>query len=353
MIIGDYMVNVGILGATGMVGQRFIELLADHPKFEITALTASARSAGKRYEDAATWYLDSSIPESVKDITVVDTDPKETKDVDIVFSALPADTAAIVEPKFAKSCIVASNASAMRMEPDVPLVIPEVNPEHLDLVEIQQKNRGWDGFIVTNPNCSTIALTITLKPLYDQYNIKRVYVSTMQAVSGAGYNGVPSMAIVDNLVPFIGGEEEKMESETLHLLGEFDGETVTPAPFGLSASCHRVAVVDGHTEAVFIEMEDDLEVDDVKESFNSFKGLPQKLDLYSAPKNPITIREEENRPQPRMDRNTENGMAVTVGRIRKDAAFDNSLRYVLVGHNTIRGAAGASILNAELINEIM
>jgi aspartate-semialdehyde dehydrogenase len=347
------MVNVGILGATGMVGQRFIELLADHPKFEITALTASARSAGKRYEDAATWYLDSSIPESVKDITVVDTDPKETKDVDIVFSALPADTAAIVEPKFAKSYIVASNASAMRMEPDVPLVIPEVNPEHLDLAEIQQKNRGWDGFIVTNPNCSTIALTLTLKPLYDQYNIKRVYVSTMQAVSGAGYNGVPSMAIVDNLVPFIGGEEEKMESETLHLLGEFDGESVVPAPFGLSASCHRVAVVDGHTEAVFIEMEDDLEIEDVKNQMGSFKGLPQKLDLHSAPKNPVVIREEENRPQPRMDRNTDNGMAVTVGRLRKDAAFDNSLRYVLVGHNTIRGAAGASILNAELISEIM
>lgn len=353
MIIGDYMVNVGILGATGMVGQRFIELLADHPKFEITALTASARSAGKRYEDAATWYLDSKIPESVKDITVVDTDPKETKDVDIVFSALPADTAAIVEPKFAKSSIVASNASAMRMEPDVPLVIPEVNPEHLDLVEVQQKNRGWDGFIVTNPNCSTIALTLTLKPLYDQYNLKRVYVSTMQAVSGAGYNGVPSMAIVDNLVPYIGGEEEKMESETLHLLGEFDGETVIPAPFGLSASCHRVAVVDGHTEAVFIEMEDDMEIGDIKKCMGNFKGLPQKLDLYSAPENPVIIREEENRPQPRMDRNADNGMAVTVGRLRKDAAFDNSLRYVLVGHNTIRGAAGASILNAELISEIM
>jgi aspartate-semialdehyde dehydrogenase len=347
------MVNVGILGATGMVGQRFIELLADHPKFELTVLTASARSAGKKYEDAATWYLDTKIPESVKDITVVDTDPKETKDIDIVFSALPTDTAAIVEPKFAKSCIVASNASAMRMEPDVPLVIPEVNPEHLDMIETQQKNRGWDGFIVTNPNCSTIALTITLKPLYDQFNIKRVYVSTMQAVSGAGYNGVPSMAIVDNLVPFIGGEEEKMETETLQLLGEYDGETVNPASFGVSASCHRVAVIDGHTEAVFIEMEDSFEIDEIKDSMNSFKGLPQKLDLYSAPKNPIVIREEDNRPQPRMDRNADNGMAVTVGRIRKDAAFDNSLRYVLVGHNTVRGAAGASILNAELISEIM
>jgi aspartate-semialdehyde dehydrogenase len=348
------MVNVGILGATGMVGQRFIQLLADHPEFEITALTASQRSAGKRYEDAVTWHLDTGIPESVKDITVVDTDPAEVKDVEIVFSALPTDTAAVVEPKFAAAGMkVASNASAMRMEPDVPLVIPEVNPDHLELIETQQKNRGWDGFIVTNPNCSTIALTLTLKPLYDQFNIKRVYVSTMQAVSGAGYNGVPSMAIVDNLVPFIGGEEEKMESETLHLLGEYDGESVIPANFGLSASCNRVAVLDGHTEAVFIEMEDDFELDEIRESFTSFRGMPQKLGLHSAPEAPVVIREEENRPQPRMDRNAGNGMAVSVGRIRKDDVFSNSLKYILVGHNTIRGAAGASILNAELINEIM
>jgi aspartate-semialdehyde dehydrogenase len=348
------MVNVGILGATGMVGQRFIELLGDHPQFELTALTASKRSAGKRYEDAATWYLDSKIPEVAEDVVVVDTDPNEVKDVDIVFSALPADIAAVVEPKFAEAgMIVASNASAMRMEQDVPLVIPEVNPEHLELVEIQQKNRGWDGFIVTNPNCSTIALTMTLKPLYDQFSIERVYVSTMQAVSGAGYSGVPSMAIVDNLVPFIGEEEEKMELETLQLLGDFDGESVTPASFGVSTSCHRVAVLDGHTEAVFIEMEDEFEVDDIKNSFAEFRGLPQKLGLYSAPENPVIVREEDNRPQPRMDRNAEKGMAVSVGRIRRDDVFDRSFKYVLVGHNTIRGAAGASILNAELINEIM
>ncbi|AXV37020.1 MAG: aspartate-semialdehyde dehydrogenase [Methanobacteriaceae archaeon] len=347
------MVNVGILGATGMVGQRFIQLLADHPKFEITALTASKRSAGKRYEDAVTWHLDTKIPDVVKDTIVVDTDPAEVKDVDIVFSALPADTAAIVEPKFAESCVVASNASAMRMEPDVPLVIPEVNPEHLDLIEIQQKNRGWDGFIVTNPNCSTIALTITLKPLYDRFDIKRVYVSTMQAVSGAGYNGVPSMAIIDNLVPYIGEEEEKMESETLHLLGDIDEGVVTPASFGVSTSCHRVSVLDGHTEAVFIEFEDDFDVDDVKKSFNNFKGLPQKLELYSAPPQPVVIREEDDRPQPRMDRNEGNGMSVVVGRVRKDPVFEQNLKYILVGHNTVRGAAGASILNAELINEIL
>jgi aspartate-semialdehyde dehydrogenase len=348
------MVNVGILGATGMVGQRFIELLSGHPTFEITALTASQRSAGKKYQDAVTWHLESPIPEAVSKMVVVGTDPNQLKDVEIVFSALPADTAALVEPEFADAGMkVASNASAMRMEPDVPLVIPEVNPEHLDLIEVQQKRRGWDGFIVTNPNCSTIALVMTLKPIYDQYDIKRVYVSTMQAVSGAGYNGVPSMAILDNLVPYIGGEEEKMEIETLQLMGDFDGEEVILPSFGVSTSCHRVPVVDGHTEAVFMEMNDEFDLTDIKESLKRFQGLPQKLDLYSAPKNPVIVREEDDRPQPRMDRLSERGMAVTVGRIRQDEAFSRSLKYVLMGHNTIRGAAGASILNAELMAEIM
>jgi aspartate-semialdehyde dehydrogenase len=348
------MVNVGILGATGMVGQRFIELLSGHPTFEITALTASQRSAGKKYQDAVTWHLESPIPEAVSKMVVVGTDPNQLKDVEIVFSALPADTAALVEPEFAEAGMkVASNASAMRMEPDVPLVIPEVNPEHLDLIEVQQKRRGWDGFIVTNPNCSTIALVMTLKPIYDQYDIKRVYVSTMQAVSGAGYNGVPSMAILDNLVPYIGGEEEKMEIETLQLMGDFDGEEVILPSFGVSTSCHRVPVVDGHTEAVFMEMNDEFDLTDIKESLKRFQGLPQKLDLYSAPKNPVIVREEDDRPQPRMDRLSERGMAVTVGRIRQDEAFSRSLKYVLMGHNTIRGAAGASILNAELMAEIM
>ncbi len=348
------MVNVGILGATGMVGQRFIQLLEDHPKFEITALTASQRSAGKKYQDAVTWHMDTPIPEAVEDTVVVDTDPSQVKDVEIVFSALPAGNAAVVEPKFAEAGMkVASNASAMRMEPDVPLVIPEVNPEHLDLIEVQQKRRGWDGFIVTNPNCSTIALVLTLKPIYDNFDINRVYVSTMQAVSGAGYNGVPSMAILDNLVPFIGEEEEKMEEETLYLLGDFDGENVEPASFGLSTSCHRVPVVDGHTEAVFMEMDQEFQLDDVRKSLQEFQALPQKLDLFSAPKNPVIVREEENRPQPRMDRMRDKGMAVSVGRLRQDASIPNSLKYILLGHNTIRGAAGASILNAELISEIM
>ena len=346
------MVNVGVLGATGMVGQRFIQLLENHPDFKVTALAASSRSAGKRYEDATTWYMDNEMPESVKDIEVIETDPKAMDDdVDIVFSSLPADFALTVEKEYAKDYVVASNASAHRMKKNIPLVIPEVNPECLDMIDAQQKENDWDGFIVTNPNYSTIALALTLKPIVDNFDVKSVRVSTMQAVSGAGYNGVPSMAIVDNLVPYIGGEEEKMESESLYLLGKYDGNDVVNADFKLSASCHRVPVIDGHTEAVFIELADDFDIADVGDKMSNFKGLPQELNLFSAPENPVIVKEESDRPQPRMDRNASNGMAVTVGRLRKDAAFDNSFKYVLVGHNTIRGAAGASILNAELIND--
>lgn len=346
------MVNVGVLGATGMVGQRFIQLLENHPDFELTALAASSRSAGKRYEDATTWYLDEEMPESVRDIIVTETTPEAmSNDVDIVFSSIPTDLALKIEKDFAKDYVVASNASAHRMKKNIPLVIPEVNPEYLDMIDAQQKENNWDGFIVTNPNCSTIALTLSLKPIVDNFDIKSIRVSTMQAISGAGYNGVPSMAIVDNLVPYIGNEEEKMESETLHLLGNYNGDTVVNPDFKLSASCHRVPVIDGHTEAVFIELEDDFKIDDVEDKMANFKGLPQKLDLYSAPKNPVIVKQEQDRPQPRMDRNAGNGMAVSVGRLRKDQAFDNSFKYVLVGHNTIRGAAGASVLNAELIND--
>jgi len=346
------MVNVGVLGATGMVGQRFIQLLDKHPDFEITALTASSRSAGKKYEDATTWYLEDAVPYSVKDIIVSETDPFSiSNDVDILFSSLPSESAAIVEPKFAEKFVVASNASAMRMEKDIPLVVPEVNPEFLDIIELQQKNRGWDGFIVTNPNCCAIPLSLTLKPIYDNYNINRVYVSTMQAVSGAGYDGVPSLDIVDNLVPYIAEEEEKFEEESLQLLGTFDGLDVTPANFGLTTSCHRVAVVDGHTEAVFVELDQNISINDIKRDMANFKSIPQELDLHSATKNPIIVKEENNRPQPRMDRNNDNGMAVTVGRLRKDYRFENSFKYVLLAHNTVRGAAGTSILNAELINK--
>jgi len=330
--------RVGILGSTGAVGQRFIQLLASHPWFEITAVSASERNIGKSYREGAIWRLDTPLPEEVADLELVPPDPKKM-DCDIVFSALPSGEAKIIEPKFAESgFVVASNASAYRMEEDVPLVIPEVNPDHLGLIDVQRRKRKWDGFIVTNPNCSTIGLVITLKPLM-QFGLHEVRVVTMQAVSGAGYEGVPSMAILDNIIPFIAKEEEKMETETKKILGEFDGEKVKFAEIDILASCNRVPVLDGHLEAVFARMHENPSPEDVKRAFREFKGL----DTPTAPEHPIIVREEVDRPQPRLDRNAGNGMSVTVGRIRE------GIRYMCLSHNTIRGAAGASILNAELM----
>ncbi len=249
-------VNVGVLGATGAVGQRFIEALADHPYFELTALAASERSAGKPYARAANWRLASALPDDIGKETVVSMRPEEVE-ADIVFSALPADVAQTVEPAFARAgVIVASNASAFRQEPDVPLIIPEVNSDHLGLLDIQREKRNWDGAIVTNPNCSVIMLAVSLKPLV-QFGIEDVKVATMQAVSGAGYDGISSMAILDNIIPYIGSEEEKVENEAQKLLGTFDGSSIVNASFDVSASCHRVPVLDGHTEAVWIQLADD------------------------------------------------------------------------------------------------
>jgi len=279
----------------------------------------------------------------VKDIEMAPMDPKYC-DADIVFSALPSDVAREVEPRFAKEgFVVASNASAYRMEEDVPLVIPEVNPDHLGLIEVQKRRRGWDGFIVTNPNCTTIILVLTLKPLMD-LGLKRVTVATMQALSGAGYPGVPSLAIMDNVIPYIKGEEEKVEREPLKILGRFDGERVIPADIKISASCHRVPVIDGHLEAVWVEFDRDVEVSEVVEAFKSLKPLK---DLPTSPERVIVIRDEVDRPQPRLDRDAGGGMSVTVGRIKK--VDSGMIRYLVLGHNTVRGAAGASILNAELM----
>lgn len=345
--------KVCVLGATGMVGQRFIQLLSQIPDFNIVNVAASEKSAGKRYEDAVTWHQTTPIPDEVKDMKIVNTDPNEVSDdVDFVFASLPAQLAGPVEDAFAEKFIVASNASVNRMKENIPLVIPEVNPEHLEMMEIQKDVKGWDGCIVTNPNCSTIALTLTLKPLFDKYSFKRVSVTTMQAVSGAGYNGVPSMGILDNIIPYIGNEEEKMQSETLHLLGKANGGLVEKAKFPLSASCNRVGVVDGHTESVSIEFEDDdVTVEDIEKTMSEFRGLPQKEKLSFAPEQPVIVRKEPDRPQPRMDRDAGHGMSVSVGRVREDV-FENSFKYTLVGHNTIRGAAGASILNAQLISKL-
>jgi len=334
--------KVGILGATGMVGQKFVQLLANHPWFEITTLMASERRVGKKYGEEVDWIVSADVPKAVKDIEMVAMEPKYA-DADIVFSALPSDVAREVEPKFAKEgFVVASNASAFRMEEDVPLVIPEVNPDHLQLIEVQKRKRGWDGFIVTNPNCTTIMLTISLKPLMD-LGLRRVTVATMQALSGAGYPGVPSLAIMDNIIPFIKGEEEKVETEPLKLLGKFDGEKVIPADLKISASCHRVPVIDGHLEAVWAEFDKAVEVEDIIRAFESLKPL----DLPTSPEKVIVVRSEIDRPQPRLDRDTGNGMSVVVGRIKK--VDDNVVRYLVLGHNTVRGAAGASVLNAELM----
>ncbi len=335
------MFKVAVLGATGMVGQKFIQLLAEHPWFKISSLAASERRVGKIYGEEVNWIVSSDIPDCVKDMEMVPMDPKHV-DADIVFSALPSSVAREVEKNFAENgFIVASNASAYRMVEDVPLVIPEVNPEHLRLVEVQKRKRGWDGFIVTNPNCTTIMLVLTLKPLMD-LDLKSVRVASMQALSGAGYPGVPSMAIMDNVIPYISGEEEKVETEPLKLLGQFDGEKVVPAKINVSASCHRVPVIDGHTEAVWVEFDRDVEVEEVIQAFESLKPL----NLPTSPEKVIVIRKEKDRPQPRLDRDTGKGMSVVVGRIRKD---EWGIKYIVMGHNTVRGAAGASILNAELM----
>ncbi|ENN96754.1 aspartate-semialdehyde dehydrogenase [Methanocaldococcus villosus KIN24-T80] len=339
-------IKVGVLGATGLVGQRFVQLLADHPMFSLEVLAASERSAGKTYKEACNWYLSEGMPESVKDMTVIKTDPKakEFEDVDIVFSALPSDLAKELEPKFAEDKLVFSNASAYRMEEDVPLIIPEVNEDHFALIDIQRDNRKWDGAIITNPNCSTICLCITLKPIMDNFGLESVFVSTMQAVSGAGYNGVPSMGILDNIIPYIKKEEEKMETESLKILGKFEDNKVKFADFKVSASCHRVPVIDGHLEAIFVKTSEGAEPEEIKEVMEKFDPL-KDLDLPTYAK-PIVIKEEEDRPQPRLDRNTGKGMSIVVGRIRKDKIFD--VKYLALEHNTIRGAAGASVLNAEL-----
>jgi aspartate-semialdehyde dehydrogenase len=342
-------IKVGILGATGNVGQRFIQMLENHPMFDLEVLAASQRSAGKKYSDACYWYQSEPIPEELANKIVVPTDANHEafEDVDIVFSALPSDLAKKLEPEFAKAGkLVFSNASAMRMENDVPLIIPEVNPEHFEMIEIQRENRNWDGAIITNPNCSTIGAVITLKPIMDKFGLDLVNITTMQAVSGAGYNGVPSMAILDNLIPYIGSEEEKMQTESLKLLGAMDKENCKfmDADFKIGVSCNRVPVIDGHTESIFVKTKDEAEPEEIKEVMDKFDPL-KEYDLPTYAK-PIIVREEIDRPQPRLDRDAGNGMSISVGRIRKDPIF--TVKYTALEHNTIRGAAGASVLNAEL-----
>lgn len=339
-------VKVGVLGATGAVGQRFVQLLENHPWFEVTSLCASEKSAGKVYKEAASWRMSTKIPPFTAKLKVGLCKP--TIDAKIVFSGLDSSVAGEIEDDFAgKGYVVVSNSKNHRMEKDVPLLIPEVNPDHLSLIKAQQKRRKSKGFIITNPNCTTVGLAMVLKPLNDAFKIKSASVTSMQALSGAGYPGVASLDAVDNVIPFIGGEEEKVETEPLKLLGSLKKGQVVFAPIKISASCNRVAVRDGHIESVELAFAKKPKVNDVIKVLSNFKGVPQQLKLPSAPKNPIVVTLDETRPQPVLDRDTENGMTVTVGRIRKSNVAD--IKLTLIVHNTIRGAAGAAILNAELL----
>jgi aspartate-semialdehyde dehydrogenase len=339
-------IPVGILGATGVVGQRFVQLLENHPWFEVAWLAASDRSEGKPYSEATRWRLKTSMPAKLADIRLSPAAPEGAPRV--IFAALDTAIALELEPKFAQAgCAVVTNSSALRMQKDVPLVIPEVNPDHLKLLECQAWRRQSRGFVVTNPNCSAIGLVIALKPLHDLFAIDTVNVVTMQAVSGAGYPGVPSLDILGNVIPYIAKEEEKMEEEARKLLGKLDGSGIVPGNFAMSAQCNRVAVEDGHTESVFLRLKKKPAGEEVIAAWNQFSALPQELKLPNAPENAIRYVTSADRPQPRLDVESGRGMTTTVGRLRPCGVLD--WKFTVLSHNTIRGAAGAALLNAELL----
>jgi aspartate-semialdehyde dehydrogenase len=338
--------RVGILGATGMVGQRFIQLLEDHPQFEVTAVAASDRSQGKQFGEACTWRLAGEMPQAVRSMKVQA--PAPPLDCDLVFSSLPGDIARETEGSFAAAGYpVISNSSAFRMDEDVPLLIPEVNHQHLELLARQRERYPSGGYIVTNPNCSTIMLVMALAPLHAAFGVEATVATTLQALSGAGYPGVASLDIIDNVLPYIGGEEEKIETETTKILGTFSENQIVTAPMKVSAQCHRVNVSDGHMAAVRVKLKNKASIEDLHEAFTSYRSLPQELGLHTAPASPIVVRSEQDRPQPKADRDTGGGMTVTIGRLLPDAVLD--YRFVALSHNTVRGAAGAAILNAELL----
>lgn len=339
-------IPVAVLGATGMVGQWFVKLLLDHPWFEIVALSASDRSTGMPYGMAVRWIFPGEIPERVRELPVLPAKPDLP--ARIVFSALPGDVAGPIEEEFARAgYIVSSNARAHRYDPDVPLLVAEVNPDHLALVEMQRRRRGWKGFIVTGGNCSTVQLVLALEPLRRRFGVEAAVVATMQALSGAGSSGVAGVSILDNVLPFIPGEEEKIAREPRKIWGRPTPDGIEEAEVRISAHCHRVATLDGHLEAVSVKLSRPATAEEVVEAMRGFRGLPQKLGLPSAPAQPIVVRHEPDRPQPRLDRDAGGGMSVVVGRIRPCPVLD--WRLEILGHNTVRGAAGGAILNAELI----
>jgi len=338
-------IEVGILGATGSVGQKFIQLLENHPFFKVTEVAASDRSAGKKYSDAVNWFLASPIPKDVAGLIVQPCEP--TLKSHVVFSALDASVAGEIESEFAKKgYMVVSNSKNHRFDPDVPLLIPEVNPDHLELLKVQKYGKGG---IITNPNCSTIGLVIALKPLADNFGLEAVNVVTMQALSGAGYPGVSGLDCIDNVIPFIGGEEPKLETEPLKILGSFNGKEIDSYKMKISAQTNRVAVIDGHTEAVQINLKNKASKEDILKVWKEFRSVPQELNLPMAPINPIYYFTEDKYPQPRLHRDIDKGMAVCIGRLRECNLFD--YKFILISHNTVRGAAGGAILCAELMKE--
>jgi aspartate-semialdehyde dehydrogenase len=341
-------IPVAVLAATGSVGQRFIQLLDNHPWFQVVAVTGSDRSISQPYAKVCRWILADPIPESVRELVVLPTEPSSIKNIPLVFSALPADIAREVEPEFAKAGMaVCSNASAYRRDPEVPILLPEVNPSHLDVIESQRLHHNWKGCIVTNSNCTSTGLTVALKALQDAFGLTKLFAVSMQALSGAGYPGVPSLDILDNVIPYIGGEEDKVEWETRKMLGNVAGSEIELANFTVSAHTNRVAVSDGHMVCASVEFENKASITEVIEVVRSYQAPEISRTLPSAPNPVIIYRGEDDRPQPRLDRMAGRGMATVVGRIRPDPLFD--FKFVVLSHNTIRGAAGGSIYNAELM----
>ena len=339
-------IPVGILGATGVVGQRFIQMLEHHPWFEVAWLAASDRSEGKMYGEAARWRLKTAIPGNVAKMQVSPANPDGAPKV--IFAALDSGIAAELEPRFADAgCAVVSNSSALRMQEDVPLVIPEVNAGHIKLIDIQGWRKKSGGYVVTNPNCSAIGLVLALAPIHQRFGLDTVMAVTMQAISGAGYPGVASLDILGNVIPFIKNEEEKMEEETKKLLGQVNGSKVIPGAFAMSAQCNRVAVEDGHTESISIRLKKKAKPEEIIESWKAYRAEPQELKLPSAPERPVVYLEANDRPQPRFDIDMGAGMTTVVGRLRPCSVLD--WKFTVLSHNTIRGAAGAALLNAELL----
>jgi len=354
------MLKVAVIGATGAVGQEFVVALNRHKWFELTQVAASERSAGKKYVDAIRdpnsgilkWHNREEVPEYVRDMVVSKVDEIRPDKFDLIFTALESDDAKVVEPKFAKSTPVISTAAAFRYEIDVPILIPGINDGHMELLNVQRKNRGWKGFIAPLPNCTTTGMAITLKPILDNFGISKVFMTSMQALSGAGRSpGVIALDIMDNVIPYIPKEEEKVQVETGKILGGLNNGSIAPSPFKVSCTCTRVPVLDGHTESVFVETKSVAEADQVKKEMLKFSNNVSIKNLPSAPKDYIIVHDDPTRPQPRLDREINDGMTTVVGRLRKDTAFDNGIKYVLLSHNEKMGSAKGAVLLAELLKD--